>query len=142
MEYKEQRNELIERYKKLREDGVKEGEFSKAKMDNSFNNTEKTMKWLNIRAKWMQLHHSFEFQRMTAWKKAFEYYKTDYPFTLSTKEEYNNMIKTDPSYAEIADLASITSDIIDYIDATLDAIKSRGFEIKNYIEWQKFQHGQ
>ena len=141
MDYKERRNELIDRYKKLREDGTLDGKFSKSDMNKSFDNTEKTMKWLSIRANWLQLHHSFEFKRMEAWKKAFEYYKTDYPFTLSTKEEYNNMIKTDPSYAEIADLASITNDIIDYIDATLDCIKSRGFEIKNYIEWMKFTHG-
>jgi len=129
MDYNEQREELIVRYKKLRNDAAEDCKFSKAKMEASFTITEKTMKWLNIRANWLQLHHSFEFKRSEAWKKAYEYYKTDYPFSLNTKEEYNNMIKTDPSYAEIADLATITSDIVDYIDSTLDAIKSLGWEI-------------
>jgi len=142
MDYKERRKELIDRYKKLREDGSADVKFSKSDLQNAFDNTEKTMKWLSIRANWLQLHHSFEYKRMEAWKKAFEYYKTDYPFTLNTKEEYQNMIKTDPSYAEIADLTTISNDVIDYIDATLDAIKSRGWEIKNYIEWMKFTHGQ
>ena len=142
MNYNERRTELIDRYKKLREDASKDIKFSKADMKQSFDNTEKTMKWLSIRANWLQLHHSFEYKRMEAWKKTFEYYKTDYPFTLSNKDEYNNMIQTDSAYSEVADLAAITSDIIDFIDKTLDCIKSRGFEIKTYIEWMKFTHGQ
>jgi len=141
MEYPEQREQIIKKYKALRDEGLADIKYNKSDLGKSFDTTEKIMKWLAHRAQWLQLHHSFEYNRMRAWKKSYEYYKTDYQFTLNTKEEYNIMINTDPSYSEPADLATLTSQIIDYIDDTIANLKSRQFEIKNYIEWRRFQAG-
>lgn len=141
MEYEDRKKEIQARFTKLREEGKSDIKINKADLNKSFDTTEKIMKWLDHRVKWLSLHHSFEYKRREAWKKAFEYYKTDYPFTLNTKEEYQNMINTDPAYFEIADISNLTSMVIDYIDETIANLKSRQFEVKNYIEWQKFQHG-
>jgi len=142
MTYEERRNELIARYKKLRDQGAEDIKFNRGDLNAAFDSTEKSMKWLGIRSQWLQLHRSFEFNRMQAWKKAYEYYKTDYPFTLNSKDEYKNLISIDPAYSEVADLATLTSDIVDYIDATIDQLKTRHFEIKTYLEYLKFTNGQ
>lgn len=139
--YEERREELIKRFKKLRDEAAEDIKFSKANLDAAFDSTEKTMKWLGKRAQWLQLFHSYEFKRQEAWKKSYEYYKSDYPFTLNTKDEYKNMINVDPAYSEINDLKVLTGDIVDFIDATLDALKSRQWEIKLFVEWQRFQAG-
>ena len=41
----------------------------------------------------------------------------------------------------IYNCALTAKELVDYISAVLDAIKSRGWEIKQFFEYQKFQNG-
>lgn len=139
--FEERRNKILERFKALRKEAEEDVKFDKAHLDQQFNTTQKVAKWIDKRQQWTQLHRSFEFKRLESWKKAYEYYRTDYPVKLDNKEEYKNMIATDPAYSEIADLAHLTDDILDFIDATILNLKSRAFEMQNFIQWIKFSHG-
>jgi hypothetical protein len=139
--YEERRTELLARFKKLREEAQKDMVFDKAQMDKQFDTTQKITKWLNKRHHWNDLCRSYEFKRLQAWKKAFEFYKTEYKISLSNNDDYRNMISTDPSYAEIADLAMLVSDIVDYIDSTIENLKQRAWEMKHFTEWLRFTHG-
>lgn len=140
--YDEMRGEILERFKKLRLEATADVKFDKATLEHSFDCTIKATKWLNKRNQWVQLLRSYELKRSECWKKAFEYYKTDYPLNIDNKEEYKLLINSDPNYVEIYQLTQLVNEIVDYIDQTIALMKDRQWEIRNFTEFLKFQNGQ
>jgi hypothetical protein len=140
-ELEEKKAAILERFKALRVLAKSDIKFDKANFDKQFDTSEKVGKWIDKRYEWNSLCRSYEYKRNEAWKKAYEYYRTDYPIKIDNKEEYKNLIATDPAYHEIADMAHLVSDIVDFIDATILNLKARSFEMQNFQQWIKFCHG-
>lgn len=141
-QYEERRKELIKRFDALRAEAKEDAVINKLAMENQFDCSMKIAKWLDKRANWNELCRGYEFKRMEAWKKAFEYYKKDYPFTINNQDEYRNLIGTDPVYSQIADLARIASDVVDFIDKTIENMKQRHWEIRSILEYWRWKNGQ
>lgn len=132
---------LMEKFKALKVEATEDVAFDKANLESSFDSTIKITKWLNKRSQWTELYRSYEFKRNEAWKRAYEYYRTEYRISLENKEEYRLMIATDPNYSALDQLTKLVSEIIDYIDGTIDNLKNRRYEVRNLIDWLKFNHG-
>lgn len=139
--YEQRKKEITERFTALRKQAQEDVKFDKAHMENQYDSTLKVAKWLDKRAHWNDLCRSYELKRLEGWKRAFEYYKSDYPFAVDNQEQYKNLIQSDPAYAEILDLALLVSDVVSFIDATIENLKQRQWEMKYFAEWLKFQQG-
>lgn len=58
-----------------------------------------------------------------------------------TKSELDKYIRSNKEYQELERQIEIMNITIDFIKDAQDAFKSRGFNIKNIIDWRKFQSG-
>lgn len=62
------------------------------------------------------------------------------PFNLKLlKNEIETYIFSDPEYVDIQRKVKIQTNLIKYLEGIMTAIRSRGYDIKNYIEWEKFK---
>lgn len=139
--YEEKRQEILDRFKKLQQEAKTDIIFDKSKLGSQFDSTIKISRWIDKRYQWLNLYRALEHKRLLAWKQAYEFYKTEYNLRLETKEEIKNMILTDPNYSEIGSLCQLVSDIIDFIDSTIENLKQRQWEMKTFFEYLKFTHG-
>ncbi|NCP97758.1 hypothetical protein GW796_05895 [archaeon] len=133
---------LYKKFSELREEAVEDCKFIRTELDNSFNNTNKIIKYINLKCEWNRVNRKFELERKQKYRKLYEFYQTDYPLKINTKDEYQLFIESDSEYYDIQSKSQITKEIIIYIDSVLDALKGRGYEIKNCLEWEKFKNGQ
>ena len=68
-------------------------------------------------------------------------YKFDGNIALSNKSEVEAFINNDEVYIKLLHSLNIQETIIIYLEKLLDTIKSMSFDIKNFIEFQKFLGG-
>lgn len=129
------------KYKSLKEQADKDCKFDKSKIDNSFDSTSKKIWWINQKTEWQKVFREFERQRKDQYKKTYEFYYTEFPIKLNTKEEYQLYIESDPNYTSIYTICLVVKEVIQYIDSVLDILKDRAWEVKNFIEYQKFVNG-
>jgi hypothetical protein len=83
----------------------------------------------------------FEEKRKKHYRTLYEFYQTDYPLKLSTKDEYNLFIESDPAYVDHYAITQTVKEVIQYIDSIIDTLKNKQWEIKTYLEYQKFING-
>jgi len=141
MTLSEQRDKIIEKFQELKAKSVSDVKFDRGSLEKSFDCTMKIAWWINMRTEWSKAFRTYEYKRNNAWKKAYEYYRTEYQLKLETKEEFKLMVDSDPDYFEAAELTKLVQEIINFIDSVIDNMKARQWEIKNCMEWQKFTNG-
>lgn len=74
------------------------------------------------------------------WGKKYHYFLTEHDLELK-KYEIESFIKSDPEYINIKEKLDDYILIADYLEQVLKQINQKSFNIKNMIEWNKFQHG-
>ena len=57
------------------------------------------------------------------------------------KNEISNYIETDDDYIKIKQNIVVQQEKINYLDSIIKQLNNRGFQIKNAIDWSKFQTG-
>ena len=132
---------LNERINQIREEAKADVKFRK---DDPFekHNVELMIKWIDRKIEWLKLARAYETQRKEKFRKLFEFYKTDFDLKLNSKDEYLLFIESTPEYVLIHNAYLTAKDALNFIDSTIDTLKSRGFEIKTFCEWEKFRNGQ
>ena len=133
---------IYQEFSKIRKESESDCSFDKVKMDNAFNISSSLSKWIGKKIEWTRLFKQYEIERKKKWKELYEYYQTDYPFKISTKEEYNLYIESNENYTEPMMLSSTVKEIILFIDSTIDCLKTKSFDVKNFIQWNLFINGQ
>lgn len=141
MEDKTVLDKIYEKFEKLKKEATEDVKFDKADFDNAFDNTNKLMKYIKIRSEWSRVQREFERKRKEQYKVCFEYYQTEYPLKLNNREEYLMFIESDPRYFEPYTHVQTVKEVLIFIDSTIDTLKSRGFEIKHALEYEKFKNG-
>jgi len=58
-----------------------------------------------------------------------------------SKSEIDPQIKRDKSFVTILNGIEDQQEVVTYLEQTLDSFKQLSFQIKNHIEWSKFQAG-
>ena len=69
------------------------------------------------------------------------YKDTPFDFKLTTKEEINMFIDADEDIRKLQYKIDYIEQIIFFLDGVLKQITSRNYQIKNAIEWERFQSG-
>lgn len=132
---------VYKKFADIKKEAENDCSFNKLTMENAFSNSSLISKWITKKMEWTRVLRDLDLKRKKAYRDRYEFYQTDYPLKLSTKEEMNLFIETDEAYVESHNLCMTIKEVIGYIDSTIDALKTRGFEIKNFIEWEKFKNG-
>lgn len=115
--------------------------FDISKLESQFDNTNKLIKWIGKKQYWSKLISYIEAEQLKVKRKLYEFYKTEYPLKLDKSEEVNLMILSDPEYLNVAIKLDRAEEIKKFIVEVIDTLKSRQWEIKNYLEYLKFVNG-
>ena len=67
------------------------------------------------------------------------YKDTPFDFKLTTKEEINMFIESDEEVRKLQYKIDYIEQVIFFLDGVLRQINGRNFQIKNAIEWERFQ---
>lgn len=135
-------DKLLGRFKELKKEAEKDCKFELSNMDIGFNNTNLIIKWINKKSDWQGVYKSLESKRKKQYRSLYEFYCEDYPRKLNSKEEYQLFIESDESYNSIYQETLLCKEIIQYVDSVIETLKSRGYMLKNAIDWLKFKNGQ
>ena len=107
-------------------------------------------KWLEHRTKYDQLLIMRRADNQKLYRDKWEYYggKSDAkvyaakPFDIKVlKNDLQMYIQSDEDILELQGKISYYESIIKYIDGVIKSIDNRGWDIKNAIEWKKFEAG-
>jgi len=132
---------IYKKFDALKKEADIDCKFDKIKMTDAFNGSQDIMKWITKKSEWSRVFRDLEIKRKKAYRKAYEFYQTEFTLKLSTKEEYTLFIESDVNYVDHMQISAIVKEIILYIDSVLLALKTKGYEVKNYIDWRKFTNG-
>ena len=119
---------------------------------------EESTKIPQLHMKYMEFHNTFslmkkekELDMKRLIKEKWLYYKGKAPssvykempfdFKLTTKEEINMFIEGDEEIRKLQLKIGYIEQVIFFLDGVLRQINGRNFQIKNAIEWDKFQSG-
>lgn len=133
---------IYTKYKDLKTEATEDCKFDKSNLINSFGVTQLLVKWINKKTEWSRVFREFESKRKDSYRKTYEFYQTDFPLKLSTKDEYTLFIESDSNYVEHMNVCLVVKEIMQYIDSVIETLKSKSWEVKTYLEWLKFQNGQ
>ena len=76
----------------------------------------------------------------TLYIEKYVHYKTEYDIVLKDSE-IKQFIQSDRDYIELENVKSRLSTFLDIIEKSIKNIDSLRWDIKNYLEWQKFISG-
>ena len=67
--------------------------------------------------------------------------KGDFPLKLKTKDEERTFIEADEEVRELKGKVEYYESVVEYLQEVVKSISNRSFQIKNAIEWRKFEAG-
>ena len=67
--------------------------------------------------------------------------KGDFPLKLKTKDEARTFIEADDEIRELKVKVDYYEAVVEYLQEIVKSISNRSFQIKNAIEWRKFESG-
>ena len=116
----------------------------------AFKNQELKAKWLDYKSRFelLLVRNKGEYQRL--YRDKWEYYggKADAkvyvtkPFDLKVlKSDLSIYIESDDEIIQCEHKVAYLETVVKYIDGVLKSINSRGWDIKNAIDWKKFEAG-
>ena len=80
-------------------------------------------------------------QKHRLYKKLYHKYKFEGDFRLDTKNEIEVYVLGDDDYSDLRIAYDTQSIIVDFLEKTLKSIQRTSFNIRDYIELQKFKKG-
>ena len=130
---------------------AKELRVNDEKLDSeSLKNQELYAKYLEHKSRFELLSHKARADYKRVYREKWEYYggKSDAkvyaskPFDLKVlKTDLHIYIESDKDIIEAQHKVAYLDTVIKYLDGVLKSINSRGWDIKNSIEWKKFEAG-
>ena len=116
----------------------------------SFYNQEIKAKWLDYKSRFELLLARSKGDYQVLYREKWEYYggKADAkiyvtkPFDLKVlKSDLSIYIESDDEIIQCEHKVAYLETVVKYIDGVLKSINSRGWDIKNAIDWKKFEAG-
>jgi hypothetical protein len=132
---------IYQKYKSLKIDAKNDCTLDKTNLNEAFTVTNCLIKWITIKTEWSRVYRDFEEKRKKQYRASYEFYHTDFPMKLDTKEQYNIFIESDPAYVTLLHECLTIKEILQFVDSVLDTLKNKQWEIKAFIEYQKFING-
>jgi hypothetical protein len=104
----------------------------------------KTIKWLTFLSDERLSLRLSEFKKMDIKKKLYLYYTglsaKSYEYVLD-KSAIKDFIENDEEMLPIQHELALKLEIVGFIERTIDVLNKSSFQVKNIIEWEKFQNG-
>ena len=133
---------LDDELKDLRAMAKKDGTIKKDKFETEFDNTSRVMKWIDKKVTWKKLEYMLNKELAGTRRNLFEFYKTESQLKLDNNAELNLFITSDDNYIIIEDKLQVVQISLSLINGTIDVLKARAWEMKEYASWQRFIHGE
>ena len=119
---------------------------------------EESVRIPQLHMRYMEFYNTFslmkkdrESEMRGLWKQKWIYYKgkapatiyrdTPFDFKLTTKEEINMFIDADEDVRKLQLKIDYIEQTIFFLDSVLRQLNNRNYQIKNAIDWEKFQAG-
>jgi hypothetical protein len=132
---------IYEKFKDLKRESKDDCTLDKTNLDSAFNVTMCLEKWIRKKTEWSRVYRDLEEKRKKHYRTLYEFYQTDYPLKLSTKDEYNLFIESDPGYVDHFAISQTVKEILQFIDSIIDTLKNKQWERTNWVDYQKFING-
>ena len=111
-------------------------------LEQDFNLSSMHIKWLNYQQDWIRAMIKMESAARQIKREVTEFYKYEYEGTFDSKDQFQLFVETDKRYIELHERCQVIKAIANYCENVCDRLKSKGWEIKSWIDYQKFIHGQ
>ena len=112
------------------------------KLDNyALTLAKKTSKWNGYYMDEKVVFERCYMQYSIAKRKKHEHYVTDYHLIVNKGKETELYLESDIDLLETKEKMIISKNKLDFIEATVKTLHASGFNVKNVIEWQKWQGG-
>lgn len=112
------------------------------KLDNyALTLAKKTSKWNGYFMDEKVVFERCYMQYSIAKKVKHEYYTGDYHLIINKGKEAEMYLDADLDLLETKEKMIISKNKLDFIESTVKVLHGSGFNVKNVIEWQKFQGG-
>ena len=98
--------------------------------------------YLNFYSKELKYYKDLLLLKETTYGELFDYYKFDYEKKLDKKSEIEPFIKSNKKYNKVLIKCNNQEMYVTWLEHTLKNINQISFNIKNYIEYQKFINGE
>jgi hypothetical protein len=127
----------------LKERANKDTELDHNKLDMySVRLPKKLSDWNQILLDEQLFYERKEFEYNILKKKKWEHYLHNYQYAVERRGgEIDVYINSDPELIVIKEKLSISKDKLNFIEGIIRTLQGTGYQIKNYIDWQKFQNG-
>lgn len=133
---------IYRKFKELKTQAEIDCTLDKTNLDTTgFNVTMNLSKWITYKTEWNRQFREFEEKRKKTYRKLYEFYDVESPRKLSTKTEYDLFIESDPGYVDDFNNSAVLKEGIQYIDSVIEILKNKQWEVKNWLEYQKFING-
>lgn len=112
-----------------------------SKLEQEFNLSGLSIKWLNYQQDWQRVLLSLEIKRKRVNRELIEYYKLEYNMKFDTKDELNLFIETDEKYVSILEQTQVVKAMVGFCIDVIDKLKAKSWEIKNWLDYQRWITG-
>ena len=133
---------LGQELKTLRVEAKADCEIKKDKFETEFDNTSRVMKWIDKKIRWKKLEYLLQRELNSTKRNLFEFYKTESQLKLDNRDELNLFITSDDNYIIIEEKLLAVQMTNSLVNSTIDTLKARAWEMKEYAAWQRFIHGE
>ena len=115
--------------------------FSKTDFQANFENSNKIFYYISQKMDWLKIKSYLDIRYKRQLKNLYDYYKTEFALNL-TQVELKVYLESDENYIKINEELNFVNEILNFIDGVIDILKRKSFEMKQWIEYQKFIQGQ
>ena len=135
--------EIHERWTELRKDAKKDlSPINASTILQSFNLSEQSIKLLNFQGDWQKVYLQLDSRVKLKRRELVEYYTLEFNMRFDTKDEKSLFIETDENLIEMIEKKNLIYTIVQYCEDVIGQLKSKGFLIKNYIDYSRYIYGQ
>ena len=100
-----------------------------------------TTKWLRYLSDTRIIYEALQIELAVEQRKRGKYYRFDSDYKIKDKTHYDELMKGDKALNKVKARLVITLESINFIEGVIKNLNSASFNIKNHIEWKKFQQG-
>ena len=132
--------QILDKLEILRAKSKEDCNFNKDNFISNFGNTDKIFYYMNEKLDWLKIKSFLEIKLNNKLKNLLDFYRTESKLKLNSVEQ-KVYIETDENYIQIKEELNYVNEAIIFIDGIIDILKRKSFEMKQYIEYQKFING-
>jgi len=89
----------------------------------------------------LKIFRNMSLEKEKVYGQLYHYYKHEYQFKLDKRTDIEPYIFKDDKWCSLMKNFNDQEVIVKYLEKVLDAVKSMGFSIKNYVDYRKFLEG-